>query len=208
MLQRFGVTNKVEAKIALRVGQQESLLTVVGGSSGSDQLSSAMLDIIPRLLDVFPALHIHHQHTSNLKIQPDHDAFASRRYQQTTFFNNMPQQLAASDLVLSRSGALTCAELLHTGVPSVLWPLASSTDSHQQKNADAMVSLGASVLFTELDGPDDSCSTRLYDCLLQLLSSPENMSYMKSCTTKCMRDATTVIVQCILQSIDTRNCPT
>lgn len=207
VLRRFGATDKAKAKTALHLGHQEYLLTVVGGSSGSDQLSNAMLAIIPRLLDAFPTLHIHHQHTSDLTIQPEYKAAASRRYRQTTFFHNMAEQLAASDLVLSRSGALTCAEMLHTGVPSVLWPLASSTDGHQQKNADAMVSLGTSVLFEEAGGPDAGCSTKLYECLLHLLSCPERLSKMKSCTSACMRDATTVIVQYMVQSMDTKTHP-
>lgn len=197
----FEATSKKTARDTLQFDCHEQLLTVVGGSSGSDQLSYAMMSIIPSLLHVFPTLHIHHQHSADITAELTLEAHASRRYLETTFFDNMAVQLAGSDLVLSRAGALTCAEMLHTGVPSVLWPLATSADGHQLKNAQAMVNLGASVLFTEPNNYEPPCSALLFECLNRLLANRATLSKLAAPESTCSQDAACTIACEIMRGI-------
>ena len=65
------------------------------------------------------------------------------RYLEVPFFEHRDAQLAASDLVLSRSGANDCAQLMAAGVPSVLVPAPLAVDSHEHFNAVAMRAAGA-----------------------------------------------------------------
>ena len=66
-----------------------------------------------------------------------------------TFFDDMPDQLAAAHLVIARSGAGTVSEIAAIGRPSVLIPLKIAMDDHQTANAAALVDVGAADLVDE-----------------------------------------------------------
>ncbi|OCA85534.1 undecaprenyldiphospho-muramoylpentapeptide beta-N-acetylglucosaminyltransferase [Bacillus sp. FJAT-27225] len=65
------------------------------------------------------------------------------------FIHNMPEVLAGVDLVVSRAGATTLAELTSLGIPSVLIPSPYVTENHQEKNALALSTKGAAKLLVE-----------------------------------------------------------
>lgn len=65
------------------------------------------------------------------------------------FIHNMPEVLAGIDLVVSRAGATTLAELTSLGIPSILIPSPYVTNNHQEKNARALSDNGAAVLLLE-----------------------------------------------------------
>jgi UDP-N-acetylglucosamine--N-acetylmuramyl-(pentapeptide) pyrophosphoryl-undecaprenol N-acetylglucosamine transferase len=63
----------------------------------------------------------------------------------------MEARFAQADLVLSRSGATTCAELTAAGKAAVLVPFAAAADDHQRTNARAMEAAGAARMVEEKD---------------------------------------------------------
>ena len=65
------------------------------------------------------------------------------------YIKRMEHAYAASDLVVCRSGAITCSEILVTGKPCVLIPSPNVTDNHQTKNSMAMETKGASIMLRE-----------------------------------------------------------
>ncbi len=72
------------------------------------------------------------------------------------FCDKMPEFLNACDLVVSRAGAGSIAELIHCQVPSILIPYPQAADNHQAKNAEVFEKQGGCVVFkqqqlTELD---------------------------------------------------------
>jgi UDP-N-acetylglucosamine--N-acetylmuramyl-(pentapeptide) pyrophosphoryl-undecaprenol N-acetylglucosamine transferase len=67
------------------------------------------------------------------------------------FIHNMPEVLAGVDLVVSRAGATTLAELTSLGIPSILIPSPYVTNNHQEKNARSLVVQGAAELLLEKD---------------------------------------------------------
>ncbi len=71
------------------------------------------------------------------------------------YLENMPAELAGADLVISRAGASTVAELTAAGRPSVLIPLPGAADDHQRKNARLLEQRGAAILReqADVDGP-------------------------------------------------------
>ncbi len=58
----------------------------------------------------------------------------------------MPELYAAADVCVTRAGAMTIAELLISGVPSILVPLPGAPRDHQTRNAQALVGIGSAVL--------------------------------------------------------------
>lgn len=61
------------------------------------------------------------------------------------YIEDMPRALAASDLAVSRAGAMSTAELLAWGIPSILIPLPTAAADHQTHNAEALAEAGAAV---------------------------------------------------------------
>jgi UDP-N-acetylglucosamine--N-acetylmuramyl-(pentapeptide) pyrophosphoryl-undecaprenol N-acetylglucosamine transferase len=72
------------------------------------------------------------------------------------FIDDMCGALACADLVVSRSGASTLAEIAVMGLPSILVPYPHATGGHQQENAEQFEAKGAAkvILDSDLDGPD------------------------------------------------------
>lgn len=67
------------------------------------------------------------------------------------YIESMPTALAASDLALSRAGAMATAELLAWGIPAVLVPLPTSAADHQAHNARSLAEAGAAVALPEVE---------------------------------------------------------
>jgi len=62
------------------------------------------------------------------------------------FLDDMPRRFEAADLVLSRSGASTVAELAAGGKPAVLIPFAQAADDHQRRECRMRPSWSRAVL--------------------------------------------------------------
>ncbi len=65
------------------------------------------------------------------------------------YINNMPELLAAADLVISRAGALTLAELEAEGRAAILIPSPNVAENHQYYNAMELQKAGAAVVIEE-----------------------------------------------------------
>jgi UDP-N-acetylglucosamine--N-acetylmuramyl-(pentapeptide) pyrophosphoryl-undecaprenol N-acetylglucosamine transferase len=67
------------------------------------------------------------------------------------FIEDMGSAYAVSDIVVSRAGALTLAEITACGKPSILIPFPFSTADHQRYNAEALQKQGAAKVILEKD---------------------------------------------------------
>ena len=66
-----------------------------------------------------------------------------------TFFNDVPERLAAAHLLIGRAGASTIAEITAVGRPAILVPYPHAIDDHQTANAHAIDEAGAGWLIPE-----------------------------------------------------------
>ena len=90
------------------------------------------------------------------------------------FVEQMDLLYASADLVVSRAGAMTVAELAAAGVPSVLVPLPGAPGDHQTANARALVEAGAAVLV-----PDAECDAARLDAVVgELLGDDARLQAM------------------------------
>jgi UDP-N-acetylglucosamine--N-acetylmuramyl-(pentapeptide) pyrophosphoryl-undecaprenol N-acetylglucosamine transferase len=90
------------------------------------------------------------------------------------FFNDMPERIAASHLVIARSGASTVAELAAIGRPSILVPLPHALDQDQLANATVLVAAGGALLIRQ----DGLSAERLAQELSQLAEKPAMLAGM------------------------------
>jgi UDP-N-acetylglucosamine--N-acetylmuramyl-(pentapeptide) pyrophosphoryl-undecaprenol N-acetylglucosamine transferase len=88
------------------------------------------------------------------------------------FVNDMPAAYAAADLLVSRAGAMTVAEIAAAGRPAVLVPFAGATHGHQEANARALEADGAAVVLTEAQATEES----LGGAIAALLADPARLA--------------------------------
>ena len=119
-------------------------LLIFGGSQGSSPINRLVCEALPFL----PSGEITVVHQTGLG-----DYFSVKeRYKQAgfeaeviDFIQDMPAYFDRADLILSRAGASTVAEIAAAGRPSVLIPLPHAADDHQRRNAQALVEKEAAL---------------------------------------------------------------
>ena len=123
-------------------------LLVFGGSQGSIVLNRAMAHAVALLAS--DDVEVIHQ-TGEKHFAAVQGAYREvpARWRLTPFLPRLFEELSWADLVLSRSGAMTLAELAAAGRPAVLVPFGSATHGHQRENAAALVEAGAARMIDE-----------------------------------------------------------
>lgn len=120
-------------------------LLVLGGSNGARALNEALLQLAPDLLAACPQWGMLHQlgpaEFQRLEARERHV-----RHAVVPFIPYMDEALESASLVVSRSGASTCAELKAVGRAAVLVPLPTSANDHQRMNALALAGEGRALL--------------------------------------------------------------
>jgi UDP-N-acetylglucosamine--N-acetylmuramyl-(pentapeptide) pyrophosphoryl-undecaprenol N-acetylglucosamine transferase len=116
---------------------------VVGGSLGAQVLNETVPAALA-LLGPNERPQVTHQ-TGGAQCAQVQAAYAAAGIGATVvpFIEDMPEQLAACDVMICRAGAITVSELCAAGVPAVLVPLIVSTTSHQRDNAQWLAAQGA-----------------------------------------------------------------
>ena len=167
--------DRARGRSALGVGEDETLLLVFGGSLGAHHLNERIVALKERLLSV-PGLHVVHstgaddfEATRDLLALTDEEA---GRWTVQPYIQDMGDMLAAADLVLSRAGASSIAEIAALAVPSVLVPYPHATADHQTTNARFLVDAHAAVMFADGDIDGKAFEDALADLLASSSSAP------------------------------------
>jgi len=132
-------------------GDYPMSLLVIGGSQGARVLS----DVVPAAVAMLPEgirrhLRVAHQaREEDLPRVVAAYADAGIVAEVEPFFRDIPRRLSECQLVVSRSGASSVADISVIGRPAVLIPFAAATGDHQTANARGLVDAGAAVLIPE-----------------------------------------------------------
>ncbi|MCJ1899682.1 MULTISPECIES: undecaprenyldiphospho-muramoylpentapeptide beta-N-acetylglucosaminyltransferase [Paracoccus] len=132
-------------------GEGELHLLVIGGSQGARVLSNIVPEAIAGLPDDLRArLSVSHQARAE-DAERVTAAYASAGVDAEVrpFFDDVPRRLAESQLVVSRAGASSIADITVIGRPAILIPYAAATGDHQTANARALAESGAAILLPE-----------------------------------------------------------
>ena len=145
-------------RASLGIPDDARVLLVFGGSLGAASINDAMVALKDELLSR-PDLHVVHscgrdgyEATAERLDLTDEEA---GRWHVVPYISDMGDMLASADLVVSRAGASSIAEIAALAVPSVLVPYPHATADHQTTNAQFLVGAKAAVLVRddELSGP-------------------------------------------------------
>jgi UDP-N-acetylglucosamine--N-acetylmuramyl-(pentapeptide) pyrophosphoryl-undecaprenol N-acetylglucosamine transferase len=145
--------DKARGRASLGIPAGSRIVLVVGGSRGARALNETIPDIaaaVGRLDNVWLVAVTGEVHYEQTKERLDRlPADQTRRLRVVPYLDNMPEVLAASSLVISRSGASMLAEITALGVPSILVPSPNVTHNHQEANARSLAEAGAAVMIVE-----------------------------------------------------------
>jgi UDP-N-acetylglucosamine--N-acetylmuramyl-(pentapeptide) pyrophosphoryl-undecaprenol N-acetylglucosamine transferase len=134
------------ARRALGLDPNRPVLLVTGGSQGARGLNRLVLAALPELARTEADLQfLHLSGAPDLdEVRKAHAPLGSRSVVHA-FLQDMHLALEAAEVVVSRAGASSMAELSALRLPAVLIPLPSAQDNHQFHNAEAFAQVGAAL---------------------------------------------------------------
>ncbi len=170
--------SKEKARQMLNLDPALPLVLAVGGSRGADALNRSMMDflILSSARKGLQVLYITGERyfdevNSRLRALRVPEIYGGR-LQLRPYQQEMPLAMAAADLMLTRAGATTIAELTALGLPAVVIPSPNVTHNHQLINALELSRRGAAVLLEE----KELSGKRLQQTVYHLLDTPGELA--------------------------------
>ncbi len=178
-------TARSQGLAAFHLDSQMSTVLVFGGSQGARAINKAMVRVLPTMMKSRDLQVIYQTgRRDNDWVKKELEANCggisdSRRLIVLDYIYRMDHAIACADLVISRAGAISIAEITGRGLPSILIPLPSSAEGHQVKNAEALEEAGAALVIHEKDLTPES----LLRAISRIIDDENQRKYMarKSC---------------------------
>ena len=195
----FAETGKEEARAGLDLKPSDFVLLAFGGSQGAGRINKAMMKVIETFNGVADfkiclATGSYYYDAINRELE-DKGIKTGDNIRIMEYIDDMARYLAAADMVISRSGALSVAEITMCGKPAIFIPSPMVTGNHQFYNAKAVADKGGAVIVEEKDLDND----KLADTVLKLKNNPEVLKKMAESSAECAPcDATRMICDNIL----------
>ncbi|WGW03312.1 UDP-N-acetylglucosamine--N-acetylmuramyl-(pentapeptide) pyrophosphoryl-undecaprenol N-acetylglucosamine transferase [Tropicibacter oceani] len=151
-------------------------ILVIGGSQGARILSDVVPPAIASLpMEALKWLRVSHQARDEdgervAQFYADHAISADVQ----PFFTDIPTRMADAQIVISRSGASSVADISVIGRPSILIPYKYATGDHQMVNAQALTEAGAAIRIPEEKLTVETMS----DAILAILDTPQGAEQM------------------------------
>jgi UDP-N-acetylglucosamine--N-acetylmuramyl-(pentapeptide) pyrophosphoryl-undecaprenol N-acetylglucosamine transferase len=187
--------NRRTARSRFGLDERTPTIFVFGGSRGAQRITEAALDAMRRLKGSIAAQYILQTGKENFAAAKEETKRLDVRAVVVPFVTRIHEAYAAADVVVSRAGAMTLAEIAASGVPAILVPYPHAAYDHQVKNAQSLNERGAAglILDHELTGE------RLAQELLTLLRDREALiRYSAHARTFARPDAATRIAKSLI----------
>ncbi len=135
------------ARAALDLPADRFVVAVMCGSLGAEAVNRAVTEAVERLADRRD-LAVHHVVGQRFldAAAPARDGSSGILYRVIGYEDRMAQLYAAADLMVTRAGAGTIAELATVGMPALVVPWPGAAENHQVDNAKVLSDQGAAVL--------------------------------------------------------------
>lgn len=175
-------------------------ILLFGGSQGARAINIAMVDALKNLSKEKSNLNIIHQ-TGSHDFETVKKGYADNDWKDAEireYISDMFSQFENADLIISRAGATTCAEVAAAGKVAIMIPLPTAADDHQRKNAEALQNNGAAKMLLQKDLTGES----LAELIKEFINSPEKITEMEIAAKKMAKaDAAEVTVDLIEELI-------
>jgi UDP-N-acetylglucosamine--N-acetylmuramyl-(pentapeptide) pyrophosphoryl-undecaprenol N-acetylglucosamine transferase len=175
---------------------------VFGGSRGASQINTAVVESLTYLRDYKDKIQFLHQ-TGERDLEAVRQMYHRYGFKGTIipFIHEMADAYAVADLVVSRAGATTLAELTACGKPAILIPYPFAASDHQVSNAKKLCEMGAAqmILDDELNGKT------LSEHIRYILEDPDVLEEMERVSRSLGgHDATKKVIDVMMGIIDSR----
>ncbi|MCV3273896.1 UDP-N-acetylglucosamine--N-acetylmuramyl-(pentapeptide) pyrophosphoryl-undecaprenol N-acetylglucosamine transferase [Roseobacter sinensis] len=189
---RRAILDRTEAGY-ISPGDYPMELLVIGGSQGARILS----DVIPPAIAALPMNLLRNIRVSHQAREEDGERVAAFykdngiQAEVQPFFHDIPRRMTEAQLVISRAGASSVADLTVIGRPSILIPFAGATGDHQTANARGLVEAGGAIMI-----PESRLEvTAVAEQILSVLDNPDGAMQMARSAAKFGKpDATEALV--------------
>ena len=164
-----------EARAKLGIDSRPLILSF-GGSLGARKINEAAADLLAESAKTGRFQHIHGygkwgKWFPDLLKEKGVNLAAHKELSVREYIDNMPDCLAAADLVICRAGAITLSEIQAQGKASILIPSPNVAENHQYHNAMALVRRGAAEIMEEKDLSGPALCEKVYG----LFAKPETI---------------------------------
>lgn len=178
---RTEIINANKESAREKLGINKPFVLVFGGSLGAQRINDTVVSIIPKLKEnggiklLFGTGERNYENVKNAAYAnglTDED----KDIEIIPYIDNMAEVMAAADIVIARSGAITVSELAAMGKPSILIPSPNVVRNHQEQNAREFEKAGAAAVITE----DELTSERLYNEIIRMLGDDNCLKNMSN----------------------------
>ncbi len=178
--------NASESRKKLGFDEETPMILSYGGSLGAMMINRNVLSVIENFSEKNNVYHVHA--TGRGEWQEIKSKLLERGYTDNgdfvtkgkvtvrEYIYDMPVLLSAADIVISRAGAMTIAEIAALGKASVMIPSPNVTNNHQYKNAHVLEKAGGAILIQEKDLTPDT----LANALSELINNKEKLQSLKN----------------------------
>lgn len=176
--EEFKHIDRKKAREKLGLKDNQRLIIFMGGSQGAQSINKAAVDVIKKLQNediVFYHLTGNDQYEEIKAALKDYE---NENLKIFGYYDDIPNLLAAGDLIVSRSGAMSVAEIAACGIPSILVPYPLAAGDHQTFNAKALSDNKAAIIIED----KNLSSEKLYDTILSLLNNDNILKEMRKNT--------------------------
>ena len=202
VFEKAGERDAIRAQLG--AGDRTIILSF-GGSLGARRVNEVVADLCAwEQKEHKPVLHIHATGQYGVELfqnlEKEKGFAPGESLVVKEYINNMPELLAAADLVISRAGALTLAELEAEGRAAILIPSPNVAENHQYYNAMELQKAGAAVVIEE----KDLTGEKLVSTVSGLLAEPGKLAVMgKNARTLSVDDSLDRIADALMKLVKT-----
>ncbi|GJQ57293.1 MAG: undecaprenyldiphospho-muramoylpentapeptide beta-N-acetylglucosaminyltransferase [Candidatus Scalindua sp. AMX11] len=156
--------------------RQEKTLLIMGGSQGAQTINRVLLQSLPKLKKMIPELQIIHL-TGKLGYGEAKTVYKSVGIRAfiAEYFEEMSLIYGIADLIISRSGANTVAEIAEIGAPAIFIPYPYATDDHQYWNAHELSQNGGAIIIKQ----EELNPEMMTETIFRLLTNSEKLHEMR-----------------------------
>lgn len=153
----FGMITRADARAKLGIPPEcRKYIVSFGGSLGAERVNGAMIELMRDYLAAHPDIYCTHACGAGgyAEVRAAFEEAGLGKYRNlelVEYIYDMPVRMAAADLVVSRSGAITLSELAAAKKAAILIPSPNVTDNQQYKNAKVLADADGAVLIEEKD---------------------------------------------------------
>lgn len=138
------------------ISSEKIFVLSFGGSLGAACINNNVLNTVGKLLEKFP--NMIYRHVSGRRDYERCKELAEKNgldklenFFLYEYMYDLPKQMAAADVIISRAGAITITEASFLGKASILIPSPNVAENHQYKNASVLEKASAAILIEEKD---------------------------------------------------------